>query len=81
MRIEKKYLDFIDHFSECNFLTLILNSIGIKTINGIVINSNIALKKIFGIIFWYVMKTKNKKNIKQIQLNIGTAFFFIILKI
>jgi len=61
MRIEKKYLDFIAHFSECNFLILIPNNIRIKTISGIVTNSNTALKKLLGIIFPCDMKINNKK--------------------
>ena len=79
MEIEKKYLDFIDHFSECNFLMLIPNSIGTKTINGIVISSKIALKKLFGIIFSYDIKIKHRKNIKQIQLKNGIIFFVFTL--
>jgi len=45
MRVEKKYFDFIDHFSECIFLKLIPNNITDKRQNGMVANSNNALKK------------------------------------
>lgn len=47
MSIEKKYFDFIDHFSECNPLKLIPNSTITNMRSGIVINSNSAPKKIF----------------------------------
>ena len=76
---EKKYLDFIDQFSEYNFLILITNSIRTKIINGIVINSNIAPKKLFKTMFLYDIKIKHKKYIKQTQLNIGITLFFICL--
>lgn len=49
--IDKKDLVLNDHFSIDHFFKLIINKTIVNKINGIVINSNIASKKLLSLMF------------------------------